>query len=62
MARLAGKSGALGKLRERSEPFHVILEFENPTAIGEMLDEAVRKAALAQKAPPAPAYMEPVSR
>jgi tetraacyldisaccharide 4'-kinase len=46
--RLAGKGGALAKLRERSEPFHVVLEFENPTAIGEMLDEAVRKAALAQ--------------
>jgi tetraacyldisaccharide 4'-kinase len=48
MARLAGKTGALGQLRERSEPFHVILEFENPVAVGEMLDEAVRKAALAQ--------------
>ena len=48
MVRLAGKTGALAKLRERSEPFHVILEFENPVAIGEMIDEAVRKAALAQ--------------
>jgi tetraacyldisaccharide 4'-kinase len=46
--RLAGATGALAKLRERAEPFHVFLEFENPTAIGEMLDEAVRKAALAQ--------------
>ena len=48
MVRLAGKTGALAKLRERSEPFHVIIEFENPVAIGEMIDEAVRKAALAQ--------------
>ena len=51
LVRLSGKGGALAKLRERSEPFHVVLEFENPTAIGEMLDEAVRKAALAP-APP----------
>lgn len=49
-ARLAGRTGILGKLRDRLEPFHVILEFENPTAIGEMIDEAVRKAALAQTA------------
>jgi tetraacyldisaccharide 4'-kinase len=49
-ARLAGAGGLLGKLRERAEPFHVFLEFENPTAIGEMIDEAVRKAALAQTA------------
>ncbi len=48
LARLAGKGGALGKLRERSEPFHVILEFENPVAVGEMIDEAVRTASLAQ--------------
>ena len=48
MVRLSGKTGALGKLRERIEPFHVILEFENPVAIGEMLDEAIRKAAMAQ--------------
>jgi tetraacyldisaccharide 4'-kinase len=48
-ARLAGATGKLAKLRERAEPFHVFLEFENPTAIGEMIDEAVRKAALAQR-------------
>jgi tetraacyldisaccharide 4'-kinase len=48
LVRLSGATGALAKLRERIEPFHVILEFENPVAIGEMLDEAVRKAALAQ--------------
>jgi tetraacyldisaccharide 4'-kinase len=52
MVRLAGKTGALGRLRERIEPFHVVLEFENPVAIGEMIDEAVRKAALAQPRTP----------
>jgi tetraacyldisaccharide 4'-kinase len=48
LVRLAGKTGALARLRERIEPFHVVLEFDNPVAVGEMLDEAVRKAALAQ--------------
>ncbi len=48
MVRLGGKTGALAKLRERIEPFHVILEFDNPLAVSEMLDEAVRKASLAQ--------------
>jgi tetraacyldisaccharide 4'-kinase len=48
MVRLAGKTGMLAKLRERIEPFHVILEFDNPVAVSEMLDEAVRKASLAQ--------------
>jgi tetraacyldisaccharide 4'-kinase len=48
LVRLAGKGGALAKLRERAEPFHVTLEFENPTAIGEMIDEAVRTHALTQ--------------
>ncbi|MEJ0012171.1 MAG: tetraacyldisaccharide 4'-kinase [Bauldia sp.] len=48
MVRLGGKTGALAKLRERIEPFHVILEFDNPVAVSEMLDEAVRKASLAQ--------------
>jgi tetraacyldisaccharide 4'-kinase len=48
IVRLTGKTGMLAKLRERIEPFHVILEFDNPVAIGEMIDEAVRKASLAQ--------------
>ena len=48
LIRLTGKTGALGKLRDRLEAFHVILEFENAVAIGEMIDQAVRKAALAQ--------------
>jgi tetraacyldisaccharide 4'-kinase len=46
--RLARKTGALARLRDRVESFHVMLEFENPAAIGEMIDEAVQKAALAQ--------------
>jgi len=48
LVRLNGKTGALGTLRERSEAFQVMLEFENPAAVGEMIDEAVRHAALAQ--------------
>jgi hypothetical protein len=49
MVRLTGKKGALARLRERIEPLHVILEFENPVAVGEMIDEAVRRAAMAQR-------------
>lgn len=60
LVRLAGATGVLAKLRERAEPFHVFLEFENPTAIGEMIDEAVRKAAFAQTGPAG--QMLPVSR
>ena len=51
LVRLNGKTGALGTLRERSEAFQVMLEFENPAAVGEMIDEAVRHAALAQANP-----------
>jgi tetraacyldisaccharide 4'-kinase len=50
MVRLAGKTGALAKLHARAEAFHVLLEFENPKAISEMIDETVQKAALAQRA------------
>lgn len=49
MMRLVGREGALAKLRERTEPFHVFLEFENPKAVSDMLDEAISEAALAQK-------------
>jgi tetraacyldisaccharide 4'-kinase len=59
LVRLGGSTGTLAKLRERSEAFHVFLEFENPTAIGEMIDGAVRKSALAQRGA---RQMEPVSR
>jgi tetraacyldisaccharide 4'-kinase len=48
LVRLAGKTGALAKLYDRVEAFHVILEFDNPVAVSEMLDEAVQRAALAQ--------------
>jgi tetraacyldisaccharide 4'-kinase len=47
MARLAGGSGALARLRERAEVFAVTLEFENPVAIGDMMAEAIREAHLA---------------
>ncbi len=47
MARLAGRTGALAALGERAEAFHVIVEFENPSAVTEMIEEAMRKAALA---------------
>lgn len=57
MARLSGATGARARLRERAEAFHVIMEFENPLAIGEMIDAAVQKAALAQSR-----QTEPVSR
>lgn len=57
LARLSGATGARAKLRERVEAFHVILEFENPVAIGEMIDAAARKAALEQGR-----QMRPVSR
>jgi tetraacyldisaccharide 4'-kinase len=46
MARLAGKTGPLATLRERAEAFRLVLEFDNPSAVGGMIDEAVRKAAL----------------
>jgi tetraacyldisaccharide 4'-kinase len=45
MARLAGTSGAVARLRDRTEAFPVIVEFENPAAVGEMIGEAVDRAA-----------------
>jgi tetraacyldisaccharide 4'-kinase len=47
MARLAGTSGALARLRERAEVFAVTLEFENPVAIGDMIEDAARRAHIA---------------
>jgi tetraacyldisaccharide 4'-kinase len=47
MARLVGATGALARLRERAEVFAVTLEFENPAALGEMIDAAARSAHLA---------------
>jgi tetraacyldisaccharide 4'-kinase len=46
--RLAGRTGKAGELYERAEPVEVILEFDNPTAVSEMIDEAVRNAARAR--------------
>lgn len=45
IARLTGASGAAADLRERATAFAVTLVFENPAAVGALLDEAVRKAA-----------------
>lgn len=43
--RLAGRTGMAGRLHEAAEALQVVLEFENPTAIGETIDAAVRAAA-----------------
>jgi tetraacyldisaccharide 4'-kinase len=44
LARLAGAKGtALVRLRERSSAFPVVLVFENPAAVGEMVAEAMRR-------------------
>ena len=51
MARLAGESGALARLRERAEAFPVVLEFDNPAAIGAMLEGLARRV---QKTPSPP--------
>lgn len=39
MARLAGATGAVGRLRERSTAFAVGVRFENSVAVGEMISE-----------------------
>jgi tetraacyldisaccharide 4'-kinase len=49
LARLAGRSGPAGALRDASEPFQVMLEFENQVAVGELLDQAISTAALAAR-------------
>jgi tetraacyldisaccharide 4'-kinase len=46
MARLAGAAGAASRLRDRTEVFPIVVEFENPSAVGEMIGEAVDRAAL----------------
>jgi tetraacyldisaccharide 4'-kinase len=43
MARLAGETGALARLRERAEAFPVVLEFDNPAAIGEIVEALSRR-------------------
>ena len=35
MARLAAGTGAVARLRDRAEPFPILLEFDNPAAVGE---------------------------
>jgi tetraacyldisaccharide 4'-kinase len=47
MARLAGRSGALALLAGRTEALAMTVEFENAAAVAGMIDEAMRKAALA---------------
>ena len=42
-----GETGVLARLRERAEAFPVVLEFENPAAVEEMVANAVRLAATA---------------
>ena len=59
MARLAGATGARAELRERTEVFAVTLEFEDPAAVGEMIADAVGKAAM-RRADSWP-YSRPVS-
>lgn len=49
LARLAGRSGPAGALRDASEAFQVVLEFENQVAVGELIDQAVSAAALAAR-------------
>ena len=49
MARLAGRSGPAGELREASEAFQVVLEFENQVAIGEMIEQLTAGAAIARR-------------
>ncbi len=48
LARLSGGSGALARLRERAEVFAVTLEFDNPGAVGDMVEEAVARARMAR--------------
>ena len=44
MARLGGATGAVGRLRETAAAFAITLEFENPAAVGEMIEAAALKA------------------
>jgi tetraacyldisaccharide 4'-kinase len=42
LARLAGAEGALGRLRDKTDAFAVTLEFENLTAVTEMIADVSR--------------------
>ena len=49
LARLAGATGASARLRERSEAFAVVLEFENAVAIEELVSEIGRGVGRARR-------------
>ncbi|MCB1494553.1 MAG: tetraacyldisaccharide 4'-kinase [Bauldia sp.] len=44
LVRLKGATGAAAELRERAEAFPVVLDFENPAGVEEMMRDAVRLA------------------
>ncbi len=43
LVRLAGRTGSLGRLHERSDAFSVTLQFDNPMAATELIEEALRR-------------------
>lgn len=45
LVRLSGEGGVLADLRERAEAFPVVLEFENPAAIDDLIAKAARSIA-----------------
>jgi tetraacyldisaccharide 4'-kinase len=45
LARLRGMGGAATRLADRSDAFPIVLEFENPVAVGEMIGDAFTRAA-----------------
>jgi tetraacyldisaccharide 4'-kinase len=50
LVRLHGMTGgAAARLAGRAEAFPIVLEFENPVAVGEMIGDAVARAARATK-------------
>jgi tetraacyldisaccharide 4'-kinase len=44
MARLAGAGGALARLREKAEALPVMLEFENSSAVADLIGETIDRA------------------
>ena len=49
LVRLEGETGILASLREQADAFPVVLEFENRTAVEEIISDAVRTAAAASE-------------
>lgn len=45
LVRLKGATGQVGELRDRSEAFQVALQFDNATAVAELIDETLKRAA-----------------